>query len=433
MGNNHISFTAPKVDRLTSESGKAQTFYWDTKTPTLGVRVTAKGSKSYIFEAWAWSSNESIRTTIGSVDTWTLFEAQSEARRLKVLVDQGVDPRDLAREMKAQSVAAATAKVNAIDVWEEFIEDRKRNWGVRQLENYRLVVRPAGGKITRGLKPGMSPTKQAGTLRSLLSRPLNEITREEVAKWLKKETPKRPTWTRLAFSLLRAFVTWANDQKKYKGLVHPDACQRQELPKSNAKVDCLQKEQLSDWFKGVQTLDNPVISAYLQILLLTGARREELASLKWEDIDLRWNTMIIKDKVEGTRQIPVTPYVARLLIGLQRRNEFAFYSETAKTKHIREPRLAHNKALQKVGLPHISIQGLRRSFGTLAEWVECPAGISAQVMGHKPSALAEKHYRKRPIDMLRMWHTKIENFILEEAEIKQLLEDTKRLTVINNN
>jgi len=38
-------------------------------------------------------------------------------------------------------------------------------------------------------------------------------------------------------------------------------------------------------------------------------------------------------------------------------------------------------------------------------------------MGHKPSAIAEKHYRRRPIDLLRMWHTKIEAWVLEQAGI----------------
>jgi hypothetical protein len=40
-------------------------------------------------------------------------------------------------------------------------------------------------------------------------------------------------------------------------------------------------------------------------------------------------------------------------------------------------------------------------------------------MGHKPSAIAEKHYRRRPLDLLRMWHTKIEKFILDQAGIVQ--------------
>jgi hypothetical protein len=55
----------------------------------------------------------------------------------------------------------------------------------------------------------------------------------------------------------------------------------------------------------------------------------------------------------------------------------------------------------------------------MAEWVETPTGISAQIMGHKPSATAEKHYKQRPLDLLRMWHTKIETWILNEAGIEQ--------------
>jgi integrase len=84
-----------------------------------------------------------------------------------------------------------------------------------------------------------------------------------------------------------------------------------------------------------------------------------------------------------------------------------------------EPTKAHTRAINAAGLPHVSLHGLRRSFGTLAEWVECPAGVVAQIQGHKPSAIAEKHYRRRPLDLLRMWHSKIEAFILEQAGIEQ--------------
>jgi hypothetical protein len=38
-------------------------------------------------------------------------------------------------------------------------------------------------------------------------------------------------------------------------------------------------------------------------------------------------------------------------------------------------------------------------------------------MGHKPSALAEKHYRRRPLDLLRMWHDKIETWLLEQGGV----------------
>ena len=77
------------------------------------------------------------------------------------------------------------------------------------------------------------------------------------------------------------------------------------------------------------------------------------------------------------------------------------------------------------GLPHVTLHGLRRSFGTLCEWVEMPSGIAAQIMGHKSPALAEKHYRRRPLDLLRMWHDKAEAWMLEQAEIKFDAEQAK--------
>ena len=69
------------------------------------------------------------------------------------------------------------------------------------------------------------------------------------------------------------------------------------------------------------------------------------------------------------------------------------------------------------GLPHVSLHGLRRSFATLSEWLELPVGVVAQIQGHKPSAVAEKHYKRRPIDLLRMHHEKLEAWILQQAKV----------------
>ena len=119
--------------------------------------------------------------------------------------------------------------------------------------------------------------------------------------------------------------------------------------------------------------------------------------------------MTIHDKVEGERTIPLTPYVKSLLLALRRVNNtppnvrqlrgkeaedkpwtpspWVFTSPTAEAGYIAEPRIAHNKAIQAAGLPHLTIHGLRRSFDTLAEWVECPAGVVAQIQGHSQAPL----------------------------------------------
>ncbi len=430
MQTGKISLSVNRIAQLEVAPGRSQTIYWDARTPNLGLRVTRTGNKSFIFEA---SLNDStVRMTIGSVSSWSIPQAQAEARRLKVLTDQGIDPREQREELKAKSMANQLKAVPAIDIWHEYTSAKKPTWGERHYQDHLEMVRQGGDLIARGRKTGDSNVKQPGILRPILTMPLSKITRDEVHAWLRLESAKRPARTRIALSALKAFLTWTGDQTKYKLLADTSACDRlaRELPAKKAKNDCLQVEQLPLWFGAVKKMNNPVLSAYLQILLLTGARRNELAALKWDDVDLQWKMATLKDKIEGQRQIPITPYVSSLLNQLPRVNAYVFSSVSAKSGRIVEPRKAHNGALERAGLPPLSIHGLRRSFGTLAEWVECPAGISAQIMGHKPTAIAERHYRRRPIDLLRMWHTKIELFILEQAGILQPVDSDQKLRLV---
>jgi integrase len=256
---------------------------------------------------------------------------------------------------------------------------------------------------------------------------LTDLTPQVAIDWLKIEAARRPTRAALAYRLLRAFLRWCATMPEYQSanLEAVGARARDHLPSVKAKEDdCLQREQLALWFQAVRNLGNPVQSAYLQSLLLTGARREEMAGLTWDAVDFQWRSLRIGDKVDGERIIPLTPYLASLLKALPHRASddgkpvpWVFSSPTSSTGHLAEPRAAHTRALAAAGLPHISLHGLRRSFGTLAEWVEAPVGIVAQIQGHKPSAIAEKHYRRRPLDLLRMWHDRIETWMLEQAGI----------------
>ena len=413
------NFTAGRVAGYQCETGKQQSFFWDAKTPGLGLRVTAAGAKSYIFETRL--HGKTLRITIGDVKTWALGNAQTEATRIKGLTDQGIDPRQVAAEQRAKGNAAAIEQrrqdVTLGAVWPQYVQARSSKWGEWHIRDHERVAHQGGVKKLRG--KGLT---EPGPLASLLPAKLSDLTGKRIASWLAKEAGQRPTQAALAYRLLSVFVNWCESQEELAGLVPADACKskqvKEELPQKNTKEgDCLQREQLSLWFDAVRKLGNPVHSAYLQVLLLTGARRRELVTLRWEDLDFQWQSLTIRDKVEGERTIPLTPYVASLLAVLPRRNEWVFSSPTAASGRLTEPTAAHYRALADSGLPHVTLHGLRRSFGTLAEWVEVPAGVVAQIMGHKPSAIAEKHYRRRPLDLLRMWHTKIEGWILEQAGI----------------
>ncbi|MBP0629991.1 integrase family protein [Cupriavidus sp. AcVe19-1a] len=434
-----VNFTARRVQEHTCPDGKAQAFLWDAASPGLGLRATANGAKAYIFQGKI--HGQTVRLTIGDPRSWSIEKAQEKARSLQTLIDDGKDPREAKAEAQAaheaKQAAARRKDVTLGDAWTAYIAARRGKWSERHYQDH---VRLAD----RGDREWKRGKTIAAPLAALLDDRLSDLTRERIAAWLEKEAESRPTSAALSFRLLRAFAHWCEDQAAYKGLASLDAfssrISREHVPKAKTKDDCLQREQLPAWFAAVRAISNPVISAYLQGLLITGARREELGGLRWDDVDFQWGSLTIRDKVEGERTIPLPPYLASLLLDLKRRNEtppnvrklhemegrgekwepspWVFSSPTSANGRLAEPRNAHAKALEIAGLPHVSLHGLRRSFGTLCEWVEMPAGISAQIMGHKPSALAEKHYRRRPLDLLRAWHIKIEAWLLGQAGIK---------------
>ncbi len=439
-----LALTAARVETLACEPGKSQSIHWDSKAPGLGLRVTGAGARAYIFESRLFG--KTIRITIGDIRSWDLGRARTEAARLKTLIDGGIDPREHRAEQQAAHEArrAATKRqeVTFGVAWDIYLAARKAFWGSRHYADH-LKNSETGGKPRKRGKGLTEP----GPLASLLPLRLPELTGDHIAQWMKQEAEHRPTVAALAYRQLRAFIRWAAEHKSYSGLIPSDAYQARDVkdavPRVRAKEgDVLQREQLSAWFAAVRRLPNRVHSVYLQGLLLTGARREEMASLRWDgDVDLRWRSLTLDDKVEGTggRVIPLTPYLASLLEELKWLNEippssrrlatlatrdetwepspWVFPSLTSEDGKIAEPRAAHVKALEAAGLPHVSLHGLRRSFGTLAEWVEVPVGVVAQIQGHKPSAIAEKHYRRRPLDLLRKWHDQIEAWVLSEAKV----------------
>ncbi|MNV07255.1 hypothetical protein D3C71_976760 [compost metagenome] len=95
-----------------------------------------------------------------------------------------------------------------------------------------------------------------------------------------------------------------------------------------------------------------------------------------------------------------------------------FASPVKEKAHLSDPNGGMADACAAANLEGLTLHGLRRSFKSLTEWLEIPAGVVAQIMGHKPSATAEKHYTVRPLDLLRVHHERIEAWILEQAGVQ---------------
>ena len=414
-----IAFTAGRVSGFKCPPNKAQAFLWDATAPGLGLRATPAGKPAYVFQGVYQGAT--IRLTIGSPDAWSIPDAQAKARELQRLIDEGKDPRELKREaLAAHAEKQAAAAANAVTVgeaWERYLEQRRPFWGERNyLDHVRMAQ--AGGEKRKRL-PGVKT--MPGPLAELMPLRLVELTAPAIEAWAAKEAQDRPARVRLALRLLKAFMRWAATEPDLKGKADPTATSakkvREVAGKAKPKNDYLQREQLPAWFAHVRQIQNPAIAAYLQCLLLTGARREELAELKWEDVNFQWRGMELKDKIEGRRAVPLTPFVAHLLATLPRRNEWVFSSPTSASGRLTEPSIAHRQACTAAGL-ELTLHGLRRSFASLCEWLDIPGGISAQIQGHAPQGVREQNYIRRPLDLLRVHHERIEAWILEQAGVQ---------------
>ena len=88
-----MRFTAGRVADFTCPTNKSQAFLWDTDAPTLALRATPTGRKTYVFESRL--NGATIRITIGTMLDWPLGDARTKAQELKRLTDAGTDPREV--------------------------------------------------------------------------------------------------------------------------------------------------------------------------------------------------------------------------------------------------------------------------------------------------------------------------------------------------
>lgn len=418
-----LALTAPRVAGFSCPPGKAQAFLWDSKAPGLGLRATPRGTPAFIFQSVY--QGKSLRITIGDAQVWRIPDAQAKSRELQRQIDEGRDPREVKAEVVAADVAKRDAErqqaVTVGEAWLQYLArgkpKKKAAWKPRYLIDLHKMASVGGEPKKRG-----KGVTLPGPIAALLSTSLKDINPKSLRAWHQRQAERGPVQAARAVQMFSGFLRWCSTQDEYDGIVDPLAARDAKVQDAlhsgagSRRTDAIEEAQLATWFAGVGHLRNTTAGVYLQGLLLTGARREELAALKWTDIDFRWGRLTIADKVGDTRTLPLAPYLQHLLQTLPRLqdNPHVFAARVAKAGRIADPRSAHAEVLAHGGLPHVTIHGLRRTFALMGEAAGCPAGAIAQIMGHRPSSMAEK-YKPRTIDQLRPYMAQVERFIVETA------------------
>lgn len=415
------------LERAACPDGLPFVLVRDADKKGLRLRVTRAGGKHWQYETRI--KGKLFTRALGEWPAVSIATAQAEAHRLRGLTEQGIDPRDIERkdaekraaEAAAAAASAAAAAAQAVTVgelWPLYLEQgrpkRRDAWRPRYRADLEAMAAAGGEKKKRG--QGFT---RPGPLFPLLALPLSEVNEDTLKSWFDREALSGKHQAARALMMFRGFLRWSSSKKEYRTLIDRDAGRAaailESLPSNTRRTDALEAAQVPGWWAGVEQVNNRTASVYLRALLLTGARREEMAALTWANVDFQWRKLTIADKVDATRTIPLTPYLAQLLATLPRTGEFVFAS-TGKAGRIADTRGSHASALLSAGITGLTIHGLRRSFSLLGEASGAPAGAIAQVMGHKPSATAEG-YRPRSIDALRPFLEHIEAHILALAGV----------------
>ncbi|WP_269844076.1 Arm DNA-binding domain-containing protein [Thioalkalivibrio versutus] len=114
------------------------------------MRATVR-ARSYIFQRKP--AGKQVRVTIGDCASWGIDQARAEAKRLSILIDQGIDPRQEKaerlraldsswREQERATVALAT-------VWEAYTAARAQDWSEAHRRDHEQAMTAPGWQIDR--------------------------------------------------------------------------------------------------------------------------------------------------------------------------------------------------------------------------------------------------------------------------------------------
>ena len=375
-----MRLTKTIVDNIQAPSDRDQAFHRDGQLKGFAVRVTASGVKSFIVEKLV--SGRVRRMTIGRYGEITVEQARREAQKLLGKIATGIDPR---AEKQAIELHATTLG----QVFQDYTQARKE-LKPRTLYDYRRVM--------------------ACVFSEWQDKPLLAITKDKVAKLHTRLGEEQGhAYANLSMRLLRALFNFAAGQyedAQGHSLITDNPVKRLSQTRAWYRIErrqtYIKSHELPAWYQGVIKLEKTTLRDYLLLSLFTGLRRNEAATLKWSDIDLKAKTLTILDtKNRQPHTLPLSDFLDGLLTRRHQNpsSEYVFPG-TGQGGYIVEPRKQIAKVSQVSGVS-FTMHDLRRTFITLAESLDISAYAVKRLINHKMTNDVTAGYIISDVERLR--------------------------------
>jgi integrase len=281
--------TKASVDGLLTEAKAvaATLFLWDSELAGFGAKAASSGTCSYVLQyRLGGRGTPARRITLGRHGKLTPDEARRLAKAELGKISNGVDVAE-ARKEKRERLAGLTF-AEAIEKFLDVHAEPTRYWKEKR------------ARLT------------SADVKALANKPLSTVSRKHVADAIDRAKCRSEAAARLLFADLRPFFKWTHEREHLDA--NPMAGLRAPRP-SEARERTLEEYEVKAFWQAAGEASWPFASIY-RLLLLTGARREEVAGIKWSELDLDagvWMLPGARTKNGRDHRIPLAPQAIAIL------------------------------------------------------------------------------------------------------------------------
>lgn len=245
-------------------------YVWDTELRGFGLYVSATGEVSWLVQKWIGGrGGKAIRYVIDRSPRLPLEEARRQAQIEIGELQKGIDI--VARRRKQRSTI--NAEINGAQLQEAFAKYVARN----------STKNRYWSEIERIMQTQVMPQLGEKTLLSAISKQQIRALVEQ------KEEQGNQGAARSLFATLRPFFKWRVE----RDLISTSPMDELTAPKpTEARDRVLTKAEIRSIWSATEELGYP-FGSYFRMLLLTGQRREEVAAMRFTELNLETSTWTI--------------------------------------------------------------------------------------------------------------------------------------------
>ncbi|OCC23715.1 integrase [Croceicoccus estronivorus] len=380
-----IKITKKVVDA--AEPGAKRYVLWDSDTKGFGVRIGVSGVKTFVVKYLAEGGGRSAPQrffTIGQFGPLTVELARKRAREIVASVLMGKDPHS-ERNAKRKEIRVSAL----IDLYEAegcFIQRGKRQG---------QPMKPLTKKYTIArLRHHVVPLLGRKRVTEIGAADIERFFRDvESGKTAKNEKTKPRTRiivkggagaARKVFRDLSAVFSFA----KRHEIVAANPCEKAVVNKSdNSRTRFLTLEEVARLGAACDALEAEGVNSkalnITRLWVLTGCRRNEIAEVKWDEVDLENGLLVLDDSKTGKSIRPLCLAAATLLKGVEKVDgtDYVFPADEGDS-YFQGTKNIWPKIVKKADLPGVTPHTLRHTVGATATSHGEALALTGAILGH---------------------------------------------------